>query len=160
MHVFSCSCDNTVIVLIFKIPLILTVYGHVGENLISFISCNFTPFYRKKKWKVLKGLVHGFCLNSKFFHLCAFLLRNQVSKSLFDILDRNECFLDQKIDFWRSDKKSKFAKGVHVHGFCPKSELFRICVFSANKVKKKIVFAIFWIEENAFLPEKSILKKC
>ena len=90
----------------------------------------------EKKSKVLKGLAHGFCLNSKFFHLCAFLLRNQVSKSLFDILDRNECFLDQKIDLWRSDKKSKFAKGVHVHGFCPKSELFRICVFSANKVKK------------------------
>ena len=90
----------------------------------------------EKKSKVLKGLAHGFCLNSKFFHLCAFLLRNQVSKSLFDILDRNECFLDQKIDLWRSDKESKFAKGVHVHGFCPKSELFRICVFSANKVKK------------------------
>ena len=45
MHVFSCSCDNTVIVLRFKIPLILTVYGHVGESLISFISCNFTSFY-------------------------------------------------------------------------------------------------------------------
>ena len=47
------ACDNTFIVLAFKIPLILTiygrsrpVYGHVGKNLISFISCNFTPFYR------------------------------------------------------------------------------------------------------------------
>lgn len=108
----------------------------------------------QKKSKFLIGLVHGFCLNSKFFHLCAFLLRNQVSKSLFDILDRNECFLDQKIDLWKSAKKSKFAKGVHINGFCPKSELFLICVFWANKVKKKIVFAIFWIEKNAFLPEK------
>ena len=46
MQLFPCSCDNTFIVLAFKIPLILTIYGHVGKNLISFISCNFTPFYR------------------------------------------------------------------------------------------------------------------
>ena len=45
MQLFPCSCDNTFIVLAFKIPLILTIYGHVGGNLISFISCNFTPFY-------------------------------------------------------------------------------------------------------------------
>ena len=23
----------------------MTIYGHVGESLISFISCNFAPFY-------------------------------------------------------------------------------------------------------------------
>ena len=136
MHFFSCSCDNTVIVLRFKIPLILTVYGHVGENLISFISCNFTPFYREKKSKVLKGLAHGFCLNSKLFYLCAFLLRNQVSKSLFDILDRNECFLDQKIDLWRSDKKSKFAKGFTSMVFVQKANFFVSVFFRQIKWKK------------------------
>ena len=45
MQLFPCSCDNAFIILAFKIPLILTIYGHVEENLISFISCNFTPFY-------------------------------------------------------------------------------------------------------------------
>ena len=45
MQLCPCSCDNTFIVLAFKITLILTIYGHLGENLISFISCNFTPFY-------------------------------------------------------------------------------------------------------------------
>ena len=45
MRLFPCSCDNTFIVLSFKFPLILTIHGHVGGNLISFISCNFTPFY-------------------------------------------------------------------------------------------------------------------
>ena len=45
MQLFPCSCDNTFIVLAFKIHLILTIYGHVGENLVSFTSCNFTPFY-------------------------------------------------------------------------------------------------------------------
>ena len=45
MQLFPCSFDNTFIVLAFKIALILTIYGHVGGNLISFISCNFTPFY-------------------------------------------------------------------------------------------------------------------
>ena len=45
MQLFPCFCDNTFIFLAFKIPLILTIYDHVGGNLISFISCNFTPFY-------------------------------------------------------------------------------------------------------------------
>ena len=45
MQLFPCSCDNTFIVLAFKIPPILTIYGHLGGNLISFISCNLTPFY-------------------------------------------------------------------------------------------------------------------
>ena len=125
MHFFSCSCDNTVIVLRFKIPLILTVYGHVGENLISFISCNFTPFYREKKSKVLKGLAHGFCLNSKLFYLCAFLLRNQVSKSLFDILDRNECY-----------EWMKFAKGFTSMVFVQKANFFVSVFFRQIKWKK------------------------
>ena len=45
MRLFPCSCDNTFIVLAFKFPLILTIYGHVRGNLISFIGCNLTPFY-------------------------------------------------------------------------------------------------------------------
>ena len=90
----------------------------------------------EKKSKVLKGLAHGFCLNSKFFHLCAFLLRNQVSKSLFDILDRNECFLDQKIDLWRSDKKSKFAKGFTSMVFVQKANFFVSVFFRQIKWKK------------------------
>ena len=45
MQLFPCSCDYTFIVLAFKIPLILTIYGHVGEIWICLISCNFTPFY-------------------------------------------------------------------------------------------------------------------
>ena len=45
MQLFPCSCDSTFIILGFKIPLILTIYGHVRKNLISFLSCNFTPFY-------------------------------------------------------------------------------------------------------------------
>ena len=45
MQLFPCFCDNPFIVLAFKIPLILTIYGQVRGNLISFISCNFTSFY-------------------------------------------------------------------------------------------------------------------
>ena len=48
MRLFPCSCDNTFIVLAFKFSLILTIHGHVGGNLISFISCNFTPFCPNK----------------------------------------------------------------------------------------------------------------
>ena len=45
MQLFPCFCDDPFIVLAFKIPLILTIYGQVRGNLISFISCNFTSFY-------------------------------------------------------------------------------------------------------------------
>ena len=38
--------------------------------------------------------------------------------------------------------------------FVQKAKFFLSVFVSANTVKKKIVFAIFWIEKNAFLPEK------
>ena len=80
MQLFSCSCDNTFIVLAFKIPLILTIYGHVGGNLISFISCNFAPFY-----PIEMGFsLHIFFLSSK--NVCnvlnpAFQVFNVVTKN-------------------------------------------------------------------------------
>ena len=36
MQLFPCSCDNTFIVLEFKIPLILTIYGQVGGKFDFF----------------------------------------------------------------------------------------------------------------------------
>ena len=46
MQLFPCSCDNTFIILAFKIPLILTIYGHVGENLFLLLAVTLRHFIR------------------------------------------------------------------------------------------------------------------
>ena len=80
MQLFPCFCDNTFIVLAFKIALILTIYGHVGENLISFISCNFTPFY---------PIEMGFSLY--IFFLCSKNVCNVLNTALqvFNVVTKN-----------------------------------------------------------------------
>ena len=80
MQLFPCSFDNTFIVLAFKIALILTIYGHVGENLISFISCNFTPFY---------PIEMGFSLY--IFFLCSKNVCNVLNTALqvFNVVTKN-----------------------------------------------------------------------
>ena len=45
MQRYPCSCANTFIVLAFKIPLILTIYGYLAGNLNFSNNCNLTSFY-------------------------------------------------------------------------------------------------------------------
>ena len=86
------ACDNTFIVLAFKIPLILTIYGHVGGNLISFISCNFTPFY---------PIEMGFSLY--IFFLCSKNVCNVLNTALqvFNVVTKNRRHL------WRHTFKKR-----------------------------------------------------
>ena len=80
MQLFLCSFDNTFIVLAFKIALILTIYGHVGGNLISFISSNFTPFY-----PIEMGFsLHIFVLCSK--NVCNVL---NIALQVFNVVTKN-----------------------------------------------------------------------
>ena len=80
MQLFPCFCDITFIVLAFKIALILTKYGHVGGNLISFISSNLTPFY---------PIEMGFSLY--IFFLCSKNVRNVLNTALqvFNVVTKN-----------------------------------------------------------------------
>ena len=59
--------------------------------------------------------------------------------------------LDQKVNFLKGAKKRHFPKGI-IHEFCPKIELFFICVFWCNQVREKPFF-IFLIEKNDFRQE-------
>ena len=92
MQLFPCSCDNTFIVLAFKIPLILTIYGHVGGNLISFISCNFTSFY---------PIEMAFSLY--IFFLCSKNVCNVLNTALqvFNVVTKN------RRHFWRHTNKKR-----------------------------------------------------
>ena len=70
---------------------------------------------------------------------------------VFYVLDRKECFLDQKNDVLKKSKKSKFPKGLF-HDFCKKVRTCLICVFSADQARKDRCM-IFWIR-TLFRPEK------
>ena len=67
---------------------------------------------RQKNRNFPKGLVHGFRKkNQTFYHLCL-LGKSSLKRSFFGILDKKECFLDQKKEVLKNDKKSTFSKGV------------------------------------------------
>ena len=61
---------------------------------------------------------------------------NQATKNrVFLILDKKECFLDQKKEVFKNSNQWKFLTGL-VHGFCQTIELFIMYVFWANEERK------------------------
>ena len=56
-----------------------------------------------------------FVKNQPFSHVCIFEICRH-KRSFFDILNRQECFLDKNSKVEKSPKNRKFAKGL-VHGF-------------------------------------------
>ena len=85
--------------------------------------------------------------NRIFYQGCLFR-KLQQKRSIFDILDRKERFLDQKSEVLKSPKIGNFSKGL-VPGFCQKIEYFIRGICFANSTRKER-FIIFWIEKNAF----------
>ena len=63
--------------------------------------------------------------------MAVFLQKSCQKKSLFDILNRKQSFLDQKIEVLKRAKKLTFPKGLD-HEFCPNIEVFVIGVFYRN----------------------------
>ena len=60
----------------------------------------------------------------ELFIVCVFWANQDREDRFFVILDKKKSFLDQKKEVLKNDKKSKFSKGVLVHGFCQKMEIF------------------------------------
>ena len=56
-------------------------------------------------------------------------------KIVFDILERKQSFLDEKIEVLTGPKNGHFLKGF-VHGFCRNFELSLIGVFHRNHIRK------------------------
>ena len=56
--------------------------------------------------------------------------------SFFDIYERKQLFLDQKIEVLTRAKKWTFFKGVSPWIFFPKIELFLMGVFHRNHIRK------------------------
>ena len=79
----------------------------------------------------LKGLSMDFVQKSNFLLGLFFLQKSCHKKSLFDILNRKQSFLDQEIEVLKRAKKLTFPKGLD-HEFCPNIEVFVIGVFYRN----------------------------
>jgi len=82
-----------------------------------------------------------------FSHL-RFLGKSSQERSFFDILDREECFLDKKGQLLKNSKKSTFSKGVNPW-FLVKMAIFLNGGFFTYPARKHPSL-ILWIEKNAF----------
>ena len=84
--------------------------------------------------------MHGFCQKIEFFSYWYFLGKISRKRVFFDILDRKECFLDQKSEIINNSEKSKFSKGVSSR-FSPKIRMFSHVFFFFGQLKQeKFVF--------------------
>ena len=59
---------------------------------------------------------------------CVLFSKPRRKRLLFNLMERNEYFLEQKSEVSKTSEKSNFSKGL-VHGFCPKNELFTMRAF-------------------------------
>ena len=103
------------------------------ERKQSFLDEKIEVLTRAKKWTYFKGVCPWILSKFRTFSYRRFLQKSYQKRSFFDILDRKESFLDQKIEVYKKGQKKNehFIRGL-VHGFCPKIELFVIGVFYRN----------------------------
>ena len=97
----------------------------------SFLDQKVEVLTRAKKWTFFKGVCPWILSKNQTSSYRCFLHKLCQKKSLFDILNRKQSFLDQKIEVLKGQKKLTFPKGL-VHEFCPNIELFVIGVFYRN----------------------------
>ena len=97
----------------------------------SFLDQKIEVLTRVKKWTFFKGVCPWILSKNQTSSYRCFLQKLCQKKSLFDILNRKQSFLDQKIEVLKREKKLTFPKGL-VHEFCPNIELFVIGVFYRN----------------------------
>ena len=95
----------------------------------------------RKKSAFCKGVSLWFLSKNRPFPHIFFLSKKREKKTFFDILDRTECFLDQKRKVLKISKKSTFCKGVSQWFFC-KNRPFSCKIFLRQKRKKETIFDI------------------
>ena len=83
----------------------------------------------------LKELINSFCKKIELYTMCGQIKPERI----VDILDRKECFLDQKSKISKKSKDQNFPKGL-VHGFGLQIELFSTSVIFGQVKPEKIVF--------------------
>ena len=106
------------------------------ERKQSFLDQKIEVLRRAKKWTFFKGVSPWILSkNRNFFYRC-FSVKLWQKTSFFDIYERKQLFLDQKIEVLTRAKKGTFFKGVSPWIFFPKIELFLMGVFHRNHIRK------------------------
>ena len=96
-----------------------------------------------------KGVSTWILSKNRTFSYRCFSQKLCQKRSFFDILDRKQSFLDQKIEVLTMAKKWTFYKGVSCPWILSKNRTFSYRCFS-QKLFHKRSFSIFWIEINHF----------
>ena len=121
--------------------------------------------FRPENWSSIKcqkqhfseGLVHGFCPKIELFSFGFFWCYQLRQKRFFFLYSwQTRMILDQKVNVLKGAKNRHFPKGI-IHRFCPKIEIFLICVFWGNQVRK-YCFLIFWIKNDFYTRKIRSLK--
>ena len=114
-------------------------------------------FKNFNQWKFFTGVRARFCSkNRTFYHVC-FLGKLRKKRSFFDILNKKECFLDQKNGVLEKSKKSIFSKGVSPL-FLSKNRTFYHLCFLGKSSKKRSRFDVL-DKKDCFLDRKKELFK-
>ena len=108
---------------------------------------------KSKKSTFCKGVSPWFFSKNRPFSYMFFLTKKSQKERFFDILDRNECFLDLKSEVLKRSKKSTFCKRVSPW-FLSKNRLFSYMFFFQPKKPERNIFFSFWIVKNAFQTRK------
>ena len=118
-----------------------------------FLDLKSEVLTKSRKSPFCEGVSPWFLSKNRPFSYIFFILSKKSKKqTVFDILDRKECFLDLKSEVLRNWKKSKCCKGVSPW-FLSKNRPFFHMFFLAKKARNKH-FLIFWIEKNALYTTK------
>ena len=96
-------------------------FGQIKQEKIVFLLFWIKKSFLHQKKKLLKKSKNSkfskrvspwfLSKNRTFCHVCL-LGKSSQKRSFFGILDKKECFLDQKKEVLKNDKKSTFSKGV------------------------------------------------
>ena len=92
-------------------------------------------------WSNNRTFYHGFGQKIEFFIMYVFLAKLSKKRSFFDILNKQECFLDQQNRVLEKSKRSRFCKRVSLC-LLSKNGIFYYVSFFSRSIRKRVSFYI------------------
>ena len=123
-------------------------FGQIKQEKIVFLLFWIKKSFLHQKKKLLKKSKNSkfskrvspwfLSKNRTFCHLCL-LGKSSQKRSFFGILDKKECFLDQKKEVLKNDKKSTFSKGVSPKFLSKNRTFYQLSFLGKSRQKRS-----FW----------------
>ena len=140
-------------------------FGQIKQEKIVFLLFWIKKSFLHQKKKLLKKSKNSkfskrvspwfLSKNRTFCHLCL-LGKSSQKRSFFGILDKKECFLDQKKEVLKNDKKSTFSKGVSPQFLSKNWTFYHLCFLGKSRQRRS-----FWSsgwKRTSFKAEKGSFK--